>query len=126
MARHEGMQQKSVRIGPERTLSSRELPELAGTELEVMRALCIGRHIGNSAGSRTLIFQVRRFTDRHCILKAARKDVPTLAGQEIQVMADYSNYTNAKHLAFSQARDWSQKSRFQAFLLSHSNVAQKC
>lgn len=98
MASHEGMQQKNVRIGPECTLSSRELPEwfpeLTGTELEVMRALCIGRHIGNSAGSQTLIFLVRRFTDRHCILKAARKNAPTLAGQTT-VMADYSNFTNA-------------------------------
>ena len=55
--------------------------------------------------TRTLIFNVLRYTTRQDILRAAKKAPLTIDGRKIGFSPDYSSYTVERRQAFSRAMD---------------------
>ena len=83
--------------------------------MEVMRAHRIGPE--RKTGSRTVIRKMLSYTDRDCILRAARGSWIEVNGREVRFAADYSNFTIKRHHSFSQAMETARKLGFTPFLI---------
>lgn len=59
----------------------------------------------NRQNSRTLIFNVLRFTTCQTIMQASKNKTVTVGGRKIRFSPDYSNYTLKRRQAFSHAMD---------------------
>ncbi|KAI4822762.1 hypothetical protein KUCAC02_008291 [Chaenocephalus aceratus] len=94
-------------------------PSLSNLKGELMRAHRIysddrKKQVG---ATRTLIFNVLRYTTRQDILRAAKKARLTIDGRRIRFSPDSSSYTVKRHQAFSRAMDTARAKGVAFFLL---------
>lgn len=94
-------------------------PSLQTEKLEVMRAHRIydsREQDRDRPRPRTLIFSSLRCTTREAILRAARKEPPSVDGRQLRFYPDYSAHTLQCRRAFSQALNLAKEKGLETFL----------
>lgn len=105
---------------------SKWFPTLDGTQIEIMNASRIyNNNARNRGANRTLIFNVLRYSSRHAILRAARKDPLSINGRKIRFSPDYSNFTVRRRQGFHRVMDTARAKGLDFFLLYPATLKMK-